>query len=486
MTLDTWSPSCRWACTLTLVFSAACALPRAGTSSEGGIAGPDASADSAVVDSGPICDPHDCNDGDLCTDDLCTATGCEHVANGNSCDDGIFCNGFDHCGDRACQSGSADPCIAPTVCNESRHACLGCNADSDCPADNVPDWTSCDFGGSPCELSGTHARTVTTYSCNLVNHECVQTMTTATEACSRPASDTNGAGCSVGAGAGVCQSGSCCAGCLDGSSCVAGTAAGACGSGGGACASCSGGSPYCVGSACAGCRNAGDCNDVNPCTDDACVGGSCTHTNNTAPCDDGNGCTLGDQCLGGSCRAGAAKDCADTNVCTTDACTPATGVCTHMPNTVSCTTGGVDGVCSAGACCTGCVSAGTCLPGGTPSACGGGGGVCVACAGVLPYCVSAACVECASDANCTSATAAACVSGNCAECANAADCASVPGLPVCNTAASPNTCVGCLGDADCSGGTPKCETGERVCVECLNNGDCSGEMSTCSAGHTCS
>ncbi|NOY91680.1 MAG: hypothetical protein GXP55_10805 [Deltaproteobacteria bacterium] len=589
-------PAMSWV--LVPLLAVGCALPRAGTNRDGSVTGLDSSVDAEVfVDSGPICETPDCNDGKPCTDDLCTATGCKHVPNTDPCDNGVFCDGFDTCADGDCQAGDGDPCVAPTVCNEPRRACLGCNDDSDCPMANVPEWSTCDFGGSPCELSGTHARTVTSFSCDLVTHECQSTTTPESEACTRPATDTNGASCAVGASSGRCQSGSCCTGCLGGNrcrggtsdgrcgrggmmcsscggatpyctgvgscvecvrdgqcgdgngnttdrctgnvcvhvctgcvsggSCVAGDSTSACGTSGRACSSCGSGSPFCVGSACVECRNGGDCDDGNPCTDDSCTGGSCVHANNTASCNDGNRCTLSDRCVSGSCQAGAAKNCDDGEVCTTDSCDPSSGACGHLPNTAACDDGDActlsdrcsggrcqpgspkncddtnvcttdscnsssgacgysnnsrsctGGVCGGGSCCTGCLSAGTCLAGDTPSACGAAGSSCQPCSGGTPFCVSGGCAECEVDANCTSATKAACVSGSCAPCANTADCASVSGLPACDTGASPNTCVECLDDTNCGGGTPRCNTTTQVCVECLVNADCGGSTSFC-------
>lgn len=103
-----------------------------------------------------------------------------------------------------------------------------------------------------------------------------------------------------------------------------------------------------AGSACA--------SDGNACTDDACDGaGLCVHGNNTAPCDDDDVCTVGDQCSGGVCAAGAPKSCNDSNPCTDDSCDPQLD-CQHAPNTAACSDGDActsGDVCSAGACTSG-------------------------------------------------------------------------------------------------------------------------------------
>jgi hypothetical protein len=99
------------------------------------------------------------------------------------------------------------------------------------------------------------------------------------------------------------------------------------------------------------------CNDGNACTQtDTCQGGTCTGSNpkvcpapdqcqnppgtcnpsngdcsyqnksDGTPCDDSNACTSPDQCISGTCHAGAAVPVDDSNPCTTDACLPSTGV----------------------------------------------------------------------------------------------------------------------------------------------------------------
>ena len=91
------------------------------------------------------------------------------------------------------------------------------------------------------------------------------------------------------------------------------------------------------------CNGAGACahttvtcpGDTNPCTDTTCS--PTTGCGNTAKpdtpafaCNDNLPCTLGDVCVGGTCR-GTARVCDDTSVCTTDSCNPSTGACVFTP-----------------------------------------------------------------------------------------------------------------------------------------------------------
>jgi hypothetical protein len=67
--------------------------------------------------------PLRCDDANGCTDDSCDAqTGCVHENNTAACDDGLFCNGDDTCGDGGCTVHSGDPCQQLT-CNEESDLC---------------------------------------------------------------------------------------------------------------------------------------------------------------------------------------------------------------------------------------------------------------------------------------------------------------------------------------------------------------------------
>jgi len=87
----------------------------------------------------------DCDDGNPCTQDVCvpaTRT-CEwYPLSGDFCDDGIFCNGHEMCGDGTCVAGE-DPCYT----DEPLCTIVTCDEDNDeCDFEQVPDNTPCDDG----------------------------------------------------------------------------------------------------------------------------------------------------------------------------------------------------------------------------------------------------------------------------------------------------------------------------------------------------
>ena len=76
-----------------------------------------------------------------CTDDVCDGLGaCAHVPNNNPCNDGIFCNGPDTCGDGRCNFHRGDPCTGGCVevCSEASDSCV------------EPAGTPCQDDGNPC------------------------------------------------------------------------------------------------------------------------------------------------------------------------------------------------------------------------------------------------------------------------------------------------------------------------------------------------
>jgi hypothetical protein len=99
------------------------------------------------TDTAPACDEHaDCDDGNPCTADECLmAEGtCRFtpMADGEPCDDGDFCNGFEACVSGSCES-SGDPCEAPGM------VCIvgTCDEAADtCDVGDAPDGTDCDNG----------------------------------------------------------------------------------------------------------------------------------------------------------------------------------------------------------------------------------------------------------------------------------------------------------------------------------------------------
>ncbi|MBI5610599.1 MAG: hypothetical protein HY902_17115, partial [Deltaproteobacteria bacterium] len=111
------------------------------------------------------------------------------------------------------------------------------------------------------------------------------------------------------------------------------------------------------------CASAGDCasklvdicDDGAACTFDLCEPGSgCVHAPTSSPCSDGNACTAGDQCLAGTCTAGAPTGCDDGNPCTADGCDTKLG-CTHAAYSGGCDDGNA---CTEGDACQGTSCAG--------------------------------------------------------------------------------------------------------------------------------
>jgi len=143
------------------------------------------------------------------------------------------------------------------------------------------------------------------------------------------------------------------------------------------------------GTGCTHVPHTGTCDDGDPCTTgETCATGQCTGGGptvcgggsacveawcepavgcmtrpapNRTKCDDTNACTVDDECIDGTCRAGATRDCNDNNACTTDACSPATG-CSNsaVANGLGCADGNVcteGDQCQAGQCAAGAAKA---------------------------------------------------------------------------------------------------------------------------------
>ncbi len=105
------------------------------------------------------CNPPDCNDGNPCTDDSCVSGVCQHTNNGNSCNDGIFCNGTDTCAGGSCSAHSGDPCASGQLCCESSDTCVDeCCNHAACADANACTTDSC--------VSGVCQNTNNNNSCN--------------------------------------------------------------------------------------------------------------------------------------------------------------------------------------------------------------------------------------------------------------------------------------------------------------------------------
>ena len=98
-------------------------------------------------------------DGNVCTTDQCDGFGaCIHSPNTAPCDDGVFCNGADHCAGGSCSVHSGDPCAArpqcATSCDESAKSCFSaagtaCDDGDACTQSDACDGTGHCSGSNP-------------------------------------------------------------------------------------------------------------------------------------------------------------------------------------------------------------------------------------------------------------------------------------------------------------------------------------------------
>ena len=70
-----------------------------------------------------------CDDGNPCTQDLCTGGGefgrCQYAPQDGACDDGLSCDGADHCALGACALHDGNPCVTGQgCCDESTDTCV--------------------------------------------------------------------------------------------------------------------------------------------------------------------------------------------------------------------------------------------------------------------------------------------------------------------------------------------------------------------------
>jgi hypothetical protein len=187
-------------------------------------------ADNCFVGHGTPC----ADDDNACTDDRCDGVGvCAHVPNNDPCDDGLFCNGEDGCGNGRCAFHAGDPCAGPEcsqVCDETGDVCA------------VPLGSRCSDDGDPCTddlcMNGT---------------------------CAHVPVD----GCTVCTDDGDCD---------DGNPCTADSCAAA-------------GCAHAPVSGCLTCTTDAQCDDGDACTEDRCgAGGRCTY--GAALCFAGLSCTF--------------------------------------------------------------------------------------------------------------------------------------------------------------------------------------------------
>lgn len=88
-------------------------------------------------------DDSDCTGGDVCTSQTATVAGtCVECMTNAECEDGLFCNGVESCGNNVCQMAQGGACSSPLVCDEQMDACVGCLDDDDCADDEICDVPS--------------------------------------------------------------------------------------------------------------------------------------------------------------------------------------------------------------------------------------------------------------------------------------------------------------------------------------------------------
>lgn len=298
--------------------------------------------------------PSDCDDGDVCTTESCDPSkGCQSAYNTAPCSDGSVCTLSDTCGQGVCKPGALQGCGDGNPCTtdscDKLKGCLNlpnqatCSDDNACTKDDV-----CAAGACAAKLA---------YSCDDGDvcsvDSCDPKKGCQHAAVSMPCSD--GDACTLND---VCKSGACVSGaiqtCDDGNPCTDDSClkVKGCGSQPNS-AKCNDGNPCTTNDVCVGgqCKGSGalNCDDNNGCTADSCNGvKGCVHVAALGACSDGDVCTVGDACLGGSCKSGKAKNCDDGSPCTVDSCDAKSGCKTVLiKNGALC---GFTGVCAQGAC----------------------------------------------------------------------------------------------------------------------------------------
>jgi hypothetical protein len=268
------------------------------------------------------------------TDGRCDGNGgCRRYPPGTQCSPPSCRNGVavtaSFCGDGGCPPPGSETCTPIIVCNAAGTACeRTCTRDDQCLA-----GTKC-FGGK-CGLlddgkacgDGTDCKSGVCADGVCCNVAC-GTSTSDCQACSRAAGAAADGVCGPREGRP----------CNDGNAC---TRADVCQG-----AVCQGGNPV-VCAASDQCHLAGACNPATgTCSNPAKPDGQA--------CSDNNMCTVGDACLAGVCRAGAAKPCPPGDQCL-DVCDPRTGACNPpKPNGTRCNDGSActpgQDTCQAGRC----------------------------------------------------------------------------------------------------------------------------------------
>jgi subtilisin-like proprotein convertase family protein len=330
-----------------------------------------------------VCDPgpaRDCSDGNQCTVDSCNDVTNQCVndavaAEGNLCNDLAFCTVNESCSAGVCAGGAARDCGDLNECTIDSCDEVGDQCVNDAPLAN---GNPCD-DGLFCNENEACSNGIcaggTPLSCADINQCTIDSCDEAGDTCVNDPLAANGNGCDDGQFcnlgetclAGICQGGAPNT-CSDGNGCTADS----CNEAGDVCVNdaaamngnaCEDGSFCTVSDTCNGgvCSSgsARDCTDVDPCTNDSCNEATnvCDHNPvaNGTPCDNGLFCTIGSVCNGGACGGGGPNLCDDSNDCTSNVCDEGNDICVNNPlaNGTGCDDGAfctINESCTAGVC----------------------------------------------------------------------------------------------------------------------------------------
>ena len=312
---------------------------------------------------GETCDPSgvcveclsdgDCTDGNECTVDSCESGTCSNnaaLADGDSCDDEIFCTATDTCSGGSC-SGAGDPCPGTEcadTCNEAGDTCFDAPGTSCSDGDMCTVGDQCDGAGScssgaPPDCSGSDSACAVG-ACNPSDGNCFADPLPPGTSCSDGAFCNGDETCNAMS---ACQAGtpptlSDGVGCTDDSCDEAGdvvvhTANNT---------NCDNGA-FCDGDET--CDTIADCqagtapvsDDGVDCTNDSCdeLNDVVVNTTDDSNCDDGLFCNGAETCHATlDCQAGFSP-CSDGVGCTLDGCDEPSDSCVNSPSDMQCDDG---------------------------------------------------------------------------------------------------------------------------------------------------
>ncbi|MFZ5443528.1 MAG: hypothetical protein ACOZQL_26210 [Myxococcota bacterium] len=353
---------------------------------------------ATAINQGQSCDDGlRCTTGDSCASGTCTGTAvdcsslntpctrgecdpatgaCRSVplANGTTCEDGLYCTTGDACAAGSCVAGPARDCSAQSnacnlgVCDETANVCARAPRNEGGACDDGLFCTTGDrctagtCGGAPRDCSASSSACAAG-TCDEGTDRCVASPANQGQSCD------DGLRCTTGD---VCTTGSCTGAPLDCSSLDTACTRGQCDPATGGClavpltngTACNDGRYCTVGETC----TAGVCGggQARSCAslDSTCAVGACDEAagacranprNEGSACNDGRYCTENDTCVAGTCT-GALRDCSSlSGACTRGTCDDTTQRCRATPanegqdcdDGAFCTTGDR---CTAGAC----------------------------------------------------------------------------------------------------------------------------------------